>query len=312
MVNKMVIRVKFLGTASGTPVSGLFPASVLLEENGRKILIDCGEGIQYQLFRSGIGLRGLEAIIVTHMHGDHVLGLPGFLMTLSLLRWDRRLIIYGPRDLEGFIYFVLRGTYSGMDILENVSFQRIDQTSTFYVGGMAVAPFPAKHRIPSYGVVVEEKGKPGRFNVNRAMELGIPRGPLWGQLQRGKSLWIGGVEVRPEDVLGPPRRSAKLVYTGDSAPSQEIVERAKGADCLIHDAAFPKGEEQEAHAFGHSTWADAVQAAKSAGVRRLVLFNFGGKVVSDIEAIEGEARKEFKETYVARDLWEFEVRAEES
>ncbi|MFQ1021164.1 ribonuclease Z [Tardisphaera saccharovorans] len=308
----MAIRIKFLGTASGTPISGLFPASALLEDNGKKLLIDCGEGIQYQLFRSGVGLRGLEAVLITHMHGDHVLGLPGFLMTLSLLRWDGKLVIYGPKELEGFVTFTLKITRSGLDVLERTEFKELDSAGTFSVGDMMVTPFPVRHRIRAFGAVIEERSKPGRFNVDRARKLGIPRGPLWGELQRGRSVAINGVEFKPEQVLGPPRRGAKVVYTGDSAPSDSIIERAQGADCLIHDAAFPKGDEEEAHAFGHSTWGDAVQAARTAGVRSLILFNFGGKAVSNISKIGSEARKEFQETYVANDLWECVVKAEET
>ncbi len=308
----MTIRIKFLGTASGTPISGLFPASALFEDNGKKLLIDCGEGIQYQLFRSGIGLRGLEAVLITHMHGDHVLGLPGFLMTLSLLRWEGKLVIYGPNELEEFVTFILKATHSGLEVLERTEFKKLDSCGTFSVGEMMVTPFPVRHRIRAFGAVIEERSKPGRFNVDMARKLGIPRGPLWGELQRGRSVVVNGIEFKPEQVLGPPRKGARVVYTGDSAPSESVIERARGADCLIHDAAFPKGDEEEAHAFGHSTWGDAVQAARTAGVRSLILFNFGGKAVSDMSKIESEARKEFQETYVAKDLWDYAVKAEET
>ena len=300
-----MIKVKFLGTASGSPVSGLFPASALIEKDGKKLLVDVGEGIQYQLFKSGEGLRGLQTIFITHMHGDHVLGLPGLLMTLSLLNWNGELRIYGPAGLKEFVTSVLQATGSGEGVLNRTSF--FDFNQDFAVGEMRIKPFRVRHRIEANGLLVNEADKPGRFDEAAALSLGVPRGPLWGQLQRGKTVEVGGKVVRPEQVLGPTRRGASLVYTGDAAPSEEITRLARGVDCLIHDAAFRKEDEEEAHQFGHSTWYDAVRAAKEAGARRLILFNFGGRMISSLDDVLASAKREFPETYLATDLSEFYV-----
>lgn len=295
-----------MGTASGTPVSGLFPASVLVEKDGKKMLVDCGEGIQHQFFRSKEGLRGLSVIFITHMHGDHVLGLPGFLMSLSLLNWEGRIRIYGPERIRDLVEFTLEATLSGTQILDKFDFYA--NNSEFTVGDLNVKPFRVEHRVEAYGLKIEEADKPGKFNEEAAKELGIPRGPLWGQLQRGKKVHINGIEFTPEQVLGPARPGVKFVYTGDASPSEEIIRQARGTDCLVHDAAFPKGDEIAAHEFGHSTWYDAVKEAKEAGVNQLILFNFGGKAVSQLAQIELEVKKEFQNSYLAKDLWDFYVK----
>ncbi|MDP7974851.1 MAG: ribonuclease Z [Thermoprotei archaeon] len=302
---RTLFLVKFLGTASGAPVSGFFPSSMIVIKNGEKVLVDVGEGIQHQLFRSGIGLRGLHTIVITHMHGDHVMGLPGLLMSLSLLNADMSISIHGPREVKGFVEFVLDATRSGQDALGWTSFREIGQP--FSVGEMSIRPFRVKHRIPSFGLVFQENQRPGRFLVEEALKLGVPRGPLWGKLQRGQAISLEGHVITPQQVLGPARKGAKLTFTGDAAPSEELVANARESDCLIHDAAFPPGDEEEAHRFGHSTWKDAINSAKEACVKKLVLYNFGGKTVSQLDELLAFAESQFPGVVLAKDMMELEV-----
>ena len=294
----MDLDIVFLGTAGSMPTAQRAPAAVLVRRGGDKLLFDCAEGTQRQLLRSSVGLLDLEEIFVTHFHADHVLGLPGMFKTFGLRGRDVPLRIYGPRglvDLLGSLKRVVgRLTYE-LELVE------VDPGDVLERDGYRLATFGVAHGVSAVGWSLIEATRPGRFDVERADALGVPNGPERGALQRGET--VGS--VKPEDVLGPPRPGRKLVITGDTAPSDEIVEAAWGADVLVTEATFSDEERDRAEETKHQTATQAAETAQRANVGLLVLTHLSNRYFGP--EIAEEARAIFPETVVPRDFDTVEV-----
>jgi len=292
------LDIVFLGTAGSMPTAQRAPAAVLVRRGGDKLLFDCAEGTQRQLLRSSVGLLDLEEIFVTHFHADHVLGLPGMFKTFGLRGRDLPLRIYGPRglvDLLGSLKRVVgRLTYE-LELVE------VDPGDVLERDGYRLATFGVAHGVSAVGWSLIEATRPGRFDVERADALGVPNGPERGALQRGET--VGS--VKPEDVLGPPRPGRKLVITGDTAPSDEIVEAAWGADVLVTEATFSDEERDRAEETKHQTATQAAETAQRANVGLLVLTHLSNRYFGP--EIAEEARAIFPETVVPRDFDTVEV-----
>lgn len=299
-----MIRVRFLGTAAARPTVARNVAGIAVLREGRSLLWDCGEGTQRQIMRFGTGFSFSE-IFVTHAHSDHFLGLPGLLRTMGLQGREEGMTIYGPRAAQRVL---ARAVHLGA---ERVSFpvevkglapgERVD------FGGWAVQAFPADHGIQALGYALVEEARPGRFDVDEARRLGVPDGPLFGRLHRGEAVEVDGRVVKPEQVVGPPRPGRKVVYTGDTRPSPETVEIARGADLLMHDATFGAEERRRARETGHSTAADAAGVAIRAGVKRLVLTHVSARYSDSPQLLEEEARAVFPASRTAHDGLRLEV-----
>src|SRR6476620_9537494 len=222
------------------PTAGRAPAALLVRRGGDKLLFDCAEGTQRQLLRSSVGLLELEQIFVTHFHADHVLGLPGMFKTFALRGRELPLSVYGPRglvDLLGSLKRVVGKLSYELQLVEVEPGDVLDRD------GYRLASFAVAHGGAGVGWSLIEYTRPGRFDVARANELGVPGGPERGALQRGEAVTLAdGRAVRPEDVLGPPRPGRKVVVTGDTAPTDDIVEAAWGADVLVTEATFADDE----------------------------------------------------------------------
>jgi ribonuclease Z len=292
------LDIVFLGTAGSMPTAQRAPAAVLVRRGGDKLLFDCAEGTQRQLLRSSVGLLDLEEIFVTHFHADHVLGLPGMFKTFGLRGRDLPLRVYGPRglvDLLGSLKRVVgRLTYE-LELVE------VDPGDVLERDGYRLATFGVAHGVSAVGWSLIEATRPGRFDVERADALGVPNGPERGALQRGET--VGS--VRPEDVLGPPRPGRKLVITGDTAPSDEIVKAAWGADVLVTEATFSEEERDRAKETNHQTATQAAETAQRANVSLLVLTHLSNRYFGPEIAEEGRAI--FPETVVPRDFDTVEV-----
>jgi ribonuclease Z len=292
------LDIVFLGTAGSMPTAQRAPAAVLVRRGGDKLLFDCAEGTQRQLLRSSVGLLDLEEIFVTHFHADHVLGLPGMFKTFGLRGRDLPLRVYGPRglvDLLGSLKRVVgRLTYE-LELVE------VDPGDVLERDGYRLATFGVAHGVSAVGWSLIEATRPGRFDVERADALGVPNGPERGALQRGET--VGS--VRPEDVLGPPRPGRKLVITGDTAPSDEIVKAAWGADVLVTEATFSEEERDRAKETNHQTATQAAETAQRANVSLLVLTHLSNRYFGP--EIAEEARAIFPETVVPRDFDTVEV-----
>lgn len=299
----MDLDIVFLGTAGSMPTAQRAPAALLLRRGGDRLLIDCAEGTQRQLLRSSVGLPELEEVFLTHFHADHVLGLPGMFKSFSLRGRKLPLAVYGPRgltDLLGSLKRVVgRLTYE-LKLVE------LEPGDVLERDGYRLATFGVAHGVPALGWSLIEATRPGRFDVAGAEALGVPNGPQRGALQRGEPVTLAdGRTVAPEQVLGPSRAGRKLVITGDTAPSEEIVEAAWGADVLVTEATFSDEERERAEETRHQTATQAAEVAQRANVGLLALTHlsnryFGGEIAR-------EAREIFPETVVPRDFDVVEV-----
>jgi len=300
------LRIIFLGTAASVPTDDRSLPSIIIQRESDMLMFDCGEGTQRQMIRAGIGLSRKMTVFITHMHGDHVLGLPGMIQTMSLLGRNKPLQIYGPSGIRDFIEAIIRTVrfWLGFPIMVN----EVNLEGTVYEGeDYEVRAVFAEHSIQSLAYALIEKPRPGRFHPEKALALGVPKGPLWSKLQRGMEITLpDGRIIRPSDVLDPLRPGRKIVYSGDTRPSEKIVELARNADILIHEATL--GDELAGRALeeGHSTPSEAAQVALKANVKLLVLTHISARY-SNPKIILEQARKIFPNTHIPNDLERIEV-----
>jgi len=302
------LEVVFLGTSGSVPTPERGLPAVAVRRGGELLLLDCGEGTQRQMMRAKVGFPTRFRIFITHLHGDHVFGIPGLLHTMALMNRDAPLEIYGPKGLANFVRTVLEVVHMKSDY--PVYVREVGDGVVYDGGDYVVRACWVSHGVPALAYAVEEKPRPGRFHPERARALGVPMGPLWKRLQMGKAVRLpDGRLVRPEDVLGPARPGLKLVYSGDTGPCEALVELARGADLLIHEATLGDEHTERAIAEGHSTPSIAAQTALKAGVKRLVLTHISARYRDTTTLLE-QARATFPNTIVAEDLMRISLRYE--
>jgi ribonuclease Z len=288
----------FLGTSGSMPTAQRAPSAMLLRRGGERLLFDCAEGTQRQLLRSNVGLIELREIFLTHYHADHYLGLPGMLKTFALRGRELPITIYGPRGLHD-LFSSLRRIFGKLTY--RYELVELEPGQVLERGEYELAAFPVDHGVSALGYALVERPRPGRFDVAAADALGIPEGPERGALQGGESVTLpDGRVITPDSVLGPARPGRKVVIAADTAYSRSVVEAAKGAELLVHEATFAEEERDRAHETLHSTALEAAEVAQEAEVGMLALTHlsnryFGGE-------IEREAQAVFPETVVPRDL----------
>jgi ribonuclease Z len=269
-------------------------------------MFDCGEGTQRQMMRYGVSFA-LSDIFFTHFHGDHVIGAIGLFRTLALQGREEPMRLWGPRGARR----VLRdATHFGVDRIGfPVEIVELEPGLPIARSGYSIIPFATDHRgAPSLGYALVEEERRGRFNPELARELGIPEGPLWGQLHRGIPVTLDdGRVIQPSLLVGPRRPGRKVVLTGDTRPNERTVEMAHGADLLVHEATFADEEAARAAETGHSTAREAAGIARRAGVHRLVLTHFSARYSRDTSNLVAEARGVFENVIAARDGMEIEV-----
>jgi ribonuclease Z len=300
----MDLDVVFLGTSGSVPTARRAPTSLLIRRGGDRLLVDCGEGTQRQLLRSGIGLVELPEVFLSHYHADHYLGLPGMLKTFALRGRELPLTVYGPPGLvelfDGLRRIFGRLTY-------RLDLEVLRPGDELARGPYCIRAFAVDHGLPGVGYSLVETARPGRFDVEAARSLDVPEGPLWGSLQRGESVELGGGRtVAPEHVLGPPRPGRTIVVSGDTRPARAVLEAANEADLLVHDGTFSTEEKERAEETGHSTAAEAAELARVAGVRMLALTHLSNRYFG--QEIAREAREVFADTVVPKDFDIIDVR----
>lgn len=294
-----------LGTSSGTPTKDRNVSALAMVLNGHWLLFDCGEGTQYRLLRASVRLGQLDAIFVTHLHGDHLFGLPGLLATLSMQHRDEPLTLYGPRGIKDFINGAIRNSYTRLSYELRV--QDVEAGPVRSSEGFTIMALPLNHQAPDFGYVVIEDDRPGRFNIERARALGIPPGPLYKRLQSGEDIELSdGRVIKSAEIVDKPRRGRRVAYCTDTRPCANSVELARGASLLIHEATYTNDLVDEAQARGHSTAAQAASIAAQAGAERLLITHFSPRY-TDIGELLAEARAVFPATEAARDLLEVEI-----
>lgn len=299
-----MIRITFLGTAASRPTVGRNVSALMLQREGELLLFDCGEGTQRQMMRFSTGFA-LDDIFITHLHADHFLGLIGLLRTMGLQGRETGLRVWAPLGSAD----VLRDAVNlGIERVPfPIEIRELRPGESVGRPAYDLIAFATRHRTPALGFVLAEHERLGRFNPDRARELGVPEGPLFGQLHRGEPVRVGDREIQPHEVVGSPRPGRRIVYTGDTRPCRETVAAARDADLLIHDATFGHDETDRARATGHSTAREAGQVARRAGALRLVLTHLSARYADDARVLEREAREVFPGALVAHDGMELEI-----
>jgi len=307
------MQITFLGTSSGAPSLTRNMASLVLRLPQRASIwmFDCGEGTQHQALRVRMKLAHLERIFITHLHGDHIFGLPGLLASRSLQVSGRQpVVLYGPRGLEEFVQTALRLSQTMLSY--PLEFVTVGEGIIFSGGGFTVACARTNHRIESFAYAVREDDAPGHFDAAKAQALGVPFGPLYGRLKAGETVTLpDGTVVDGKALVGPPRRGRSIVYTGDTIASDAVAVLAKGADVLIHESTYLSADTELADRAAHSTALSAARAAAESGVRTLILTHFSaryeGSNGSRMSELLEEARSVFPHTELAQDLWTYAV-----
>lgn len=293
----MELSVLFAGTGGSVPTARRGLPATLISAGGDRLLVDCGEGTQRQLLRAG-GLPDLDAIFLTHFHADHWLGLPGMLKTFDLRGRAAPLTVYGPPGLKALLAG-LRPLYGRVSY--PIELRELDRHEDVGFDGYVVSSLPVEHRIPAYGYALVEHDRPGRFDVEAAVALGVRPGPDFGRLQRGEP--VDG--VRPEQVVGEDRPGRRIVLSGDTAPCQAVEAVAQRADLLVHEATFTDADRTRARRTGHCTARQAAELARDAGVRLLALTHLSTRYFP--REVRDEARAAFADTVVPHDFDAVEV-----
>jgi ribonuclease Z len=279
---------------------------VALEREGELFLFDCGEGAQIGLRRYGLRWGKLAALFISHLHGDHITGILGLLMSLQMADRVAPLALIGPPGLERYVRTSQRLLNTGfgfhLEFVETPGGGWIWEAEQY-----AVRALPLDHRTRCIGFRLEESERPGEFHVDAARRLGLEPGPAYGRLQRGESVAApDGAIIRPDQVLGPARPGRAFAYVTDTRPCEAGVELARHADLLIHEGTFAEAEAAEAHARGHSTVVDAARIAARAGARQLVITHISPRY-ADSRPLEAEARAHFPQVSLASDGQEVEI-----
>ena len=316
------VQVTFLGTSSGVPTRGRNVSAVALRlpQRSELWLFDCGEGTQHQFLRSELRVSQLSRIFITHMHGDHVFGLPGLLASLGLAGTCNGIDLYGPDPLRDYLEGVLRTSSTRIGYpLRTHRVKQAAQSGAVLLDDddLQVRCTPLTHRVPAFAYRVDQRPRPGRFAVEQARALGIPPGPIYAQLKAGQTVTLDdGRIINGATLCGPPRPGCSLVYCTDTVFCDAAVELARGADLLIHESTFAHGEAEMAIAKQHSTSTMAAQTALAAGVKQLVLTHLsprympGNPVTPD--DLLAEARAIFPNTELAKDFLTLELSAAEA
>jgi ribonuclease Z len=302
----MSLAVRLLGTSASRPTVERNVASIAIVREGETLLFDCGEGTQRQMMRYGVSFA-LGDIFFTHFHADHVIGVIGLMRTMSLQGRSEPLRLWGPR---GALRTLKRAEEFGMDRLTfPIEVTELEPGGRVERKDFAIVPFAVDHRgARALGYALAEEDRKGRFNPELARELGVPEGPLWGELHRGRAVTLSdGRVIEPSVLVGAPRPGRRVVLTGDTRPCADTIEASRGADLLVHEATFGDEEAARAVETGHSTAREAAIVAREAGVNTLLLTHFSARYSRDAAELAKEARECFERTIVGKDGMEIEV-----
>ncbi|CAN7335089.1 ribonuclease Z [Rossellomorea sp. LjRoot5] len=300
----------FLGTGAGVPAKLRNVTSValkLLEERGAVWLFDCGEATQHQILHTSLKPRRIEKIFITHLHGDHIYGLPGLLGSRSFQGGETKLTVYGPKGIKEFIEVSL--SVSRTHLQYPLEVVEIKEGVIFQDEGFSVEARGLDHALPTFGYRVLEKDKPGVLQVDQLRERGVQPGPLYKKLKSGETVRLeDGREIEGKDFLGPSIPGRVVTILGDTRFCSNAVDLSKDADVLVHEATFNRDQEEMAREYYHSTTKQAGETALLAGARRLFLTHISSRYAKESwEELEKEARDVFPESYMARDFMEYVI-----
>lgn len=297
------MEIIFLGTSSAVPTLERNHPSIALRAFAEVMLFDCGEGTQRQLIEAKISPMKITKIFISHFHGDHILGLGGLIQSLGFRGREKDLDIYGPKGLHKIINAI--SSFGYFQINYNLNIHEIQDGTIIETEDYVVECAKVEHNIPSYAYSIREKKKP-LFLREKAEELGIPPGPLYGKLHNGEEVEFEGRIIKPEQVLGEAKKGKKISYSGDTRPCEAMIRLARDSDILIHESTYEAEDYQRAVDNAHSTSVEAAEIAKEAEVKELVLTHISTRYTSD-ENIKSEAQKVFKNTKVAKDYMRIDL-----
>lgn len=300
------MQITFLGTSSAVHSNERNHPSIAIKAFGETILFDCGEATQKQMISSNISPMKVSKIFITHYHGDHILGLPGLLQSMSLNGREAKLTIYGPKGLDKVKNAIYSLGYCAIEY--PVEFIEIDSGIIEDNKEYFIQTERVRHNVPTLAYSIEEKKKP-RFLREKAIELGVPVGPAFGRLHNGEEVEVNGKIIKPEQVLGEPRKGAKITYSGDTKPCEEMIMLARDSTLLIHESTFVEEDKLNAEEHAHSTSVDAAYIARESNSKKLILTHISTRYTKEYEdKMLNEAREIFENTELAYDLLEVEVK----
>jgi len=299
------MKLIFLGTSAAQPTERRGLSCICLERDGEILMFDAGESAQISYMKSGLGWNKKMEIFVTHLHGDHCVGILGLLQTMSMQNRTETLEIFGPSGIEEFIAANIKVLNFGLSfpVLINV----INEEKIFENNRFVIYACKANHSITAFSYLIKEKDKPGRFNVEKVKELGIPEGELWNKLQNGNNINHNGIIIKPEQVLGEKRPGKKIGISGDTMPTEKLEKFFDECDYLVFDSTFLDEEKQRAKDTCHSTAKQAAILGKNAKVKNLILTHFSARYKDEVEHLN-EAKKIHGSVITARDLLEIEIK----
>ena len=280
-------------------------SSMAILRGGELLLFDAGEGMQKALIKAKLGLNRKTKIFITHLHGDHCVGLIGLLQTMSMVSRDKTLEVYGPQGIASFVKGNMK--YLGFSLAYPLVIHEVKEEGVIVnEQGYRIRTLRAEHSIPTLAYVLQEKPRPGIFSSYKARKFGVPEGHLWSSLQHGKSVKVNGRAVKPRQVVGPSRSGRVIGISGDTRPSPRLTRFFSGAHILIFDATYGDEHADKAVENTHSTAREAATVASKAGAGLLILTHFSSRY-EDVEVLVKQAKEVHPKTIAAHDFLSLEV-----
>ena len=300
----MSLKVVFLGTSAAVPTVGRsFPSTAIVRED-EVILIDCGEGAQRQVLQAGLGFNRKMKILITHLHGDHVGGVTGLLQTMNMMGRVRPVDIYGPRGIRGLLKSTL--SYLKVNLQYSLVINEVKEGVVVKEKEYEILSRKGSHSIRDYCYLFKEFPRPGKFDAEKAIRLGIPEGPLWHKLQSGKAISIGEKSIEPSIILGASRAGRIIGFSGDTRPKRFLNRFFEKADLLVFEATYSEEDFEKAVQNKHSTATEAAKLATKANVKMLALVHLSSRYI-DVNIILAEASKYHKNVIIPEDLTVVEI-----
>ena len=299
------MKLVFLGTSAAQPTPQRGLSCICLERDGEIFMFDAGEAAQIAYMKSGLGWNKKMRILVTHMHGDHCIGILGLLQTMSMQKRTRKLEIFGPKGIDEFLYANIK--ILNFRLTFPIMINIVDEGKIVDEKEYSIHVSKADHSITAYSYRFDEKDKPGRFYKEKAKQLGIPEGQLWNKLQNGSSVEINGTIITPSQVLGEKRSGKRIGISGDTRPTDKLVSFFNECDYLTFDSTFLDESRDRALVTRHSTAAEAGKFANDAQVKNLIMTHFSARY-SNTEQLVEEGKKYHDIIIAAKDLLEIEIK----
>jgi ribonuclease Z len=302
----MSLRIVFLGTSGSVPTLKRNLPSVVVQCPRGQWMFDCGENVQRQMMQAKVSFHRKMKVFITHLHGDHVLGLPGLLQTMALMDRKETVQIYGPVGLKDFLVCTKETLNFGLTFPVEIN-EILAEGVVCDEQEYSIVSTKSNHAVQSYAYALVENPRPGKFYPKKALALGVAAGELWSKLQSGEEITLANSKVvKPGDVMGPLRTGRKIVYTGDTKPFEAFAKFAEGADLVIHDCTFDDSLTEKALVDGHSTPTQAAGQAKAAGAKQLVLSHISARYPNADLLLE-QAKKTFANSLMAEDFMELKL-----